>query len=416
MPDAFASSTAVQLIKRQISISAPSGMTVGQKWDCHIFTAPLLTSQVARPYDTNTVYWRQMSTNTGGLGTVNVVKAIDTGTTPFNLLPTGLSPGANWPAPPGWTSGCYSPTDNGNAFGSMRLVGGGLEVHNTTAELYRQGNVVVYSQPNSVSVGKGLIQTSFVTAPTVNNAEGMVYQARLPPASLAEVLLNTNAKDWEAAHGVYLPFRLQPQNAHFSQAVSAPVILTSSDQSLDLADFTYCWGTQTACNTAGSAATANPFGNSVRMQELHTTGCYFSGLGPETTLTLTLRFFVEIAPTPSNPTLLSLASPSPPYDPVAMELYSRAVAELLPGCMVGENANGEWWETVKRVIANVTPAVAAMGPYGALAGAAMGAGTGAIDSAIKRKQAKKEAEKALVPVLQKKASAPASGPKSYSKK
>jgi hypothetical protein len=105
----------------------------------------------------------------------------------------------------------------------------------------------------------------------------------------------------------------------------------------------------------------------VRVTNHNTVGAYFTGLGPETVLTLDIRFIVEIAPTPNNQTLISLASPSAAFDPIALEMYTKAVAELPPGVMVKFNGSGKWWEIVKNVLSKASPLVANMGPYGAIA-------------------------------------------------
>lgn len=410
LPDQFGSSTCVQLIKRQVVIRPPAGIVAGQTWDAHIFSAPLLTTQVARSYSYNVNRLRQYDAAAGagsaigGLGTVNVASAINTGATPFNLLPTGLSPAAGWTAPTGWSCVSFSPADGGNSFGQMRMVSGGFEVHNTTAELYKQGNCVVYSQPNTLALTEPAVFYAYSTAPA-NVLPANVLTARLPPASLQEVLLNTNAKSWEAAYGCYVPFRIQPQEANYAQATSSPLILTSSDSSLDYANYYLAYGVQCESGANQISTTQNP----IRLQAMHTVGAYFSGLGPESVLTLDLRFFVEIAPTPSNPTLLSLASPSPPFDPLALELYTQALAELLPGCMVNENASGKWWQKVKSAIDTVIPVVSTMGPYGA----ALGAGwegikgvAGAVEHAVSTRKAQKDASKKKGPPEPKKPSAP----------
>jgi len=86
-----------------------------------------------------------------------------------------------------------------------------------------------------------------------------------------------------------------------------------------------------------------------------TSGMYLTGLAEQSTIEFTFRIFIEVFPNTSNEALLVLATDSPPFDPLALEIYSRVITELPPCVPVYMNASGKWWQKVARVIANVAP-------------------------------------------------------------
>jgi hypothetical protein len=78
----------------------------------------------------------------------------------------------------------------------------------------------------------------------------------------------------------------------------------------------------------------------------HTSGAYFTGLNPNSTLTINAKWILESAPTQESKQLVVLAQPSPAYDPVALEIYKEAARMLPPGVPVGDNKSGDFWDSV----------------------------------------------------------------------
>jgi hypothetical protein len=104
-------------------------------------------------------------------------------------------------------------------------------------------------------------------------------------------------------------------------------------------------------------------------------GSIFTGLSNETTLQVTVKYYVERIPTVSDPDLLVLSRPSPQYDPMAVEIYSRAMSELPVAVAVGENPLGEWFNDVLDTVSEFAPALGSVfGPMGAAAGSTLAAG------------------------------------------
>lgn len=378
----------VQFIKKKVTITAPAGFAAGDKWDCHIFSLPIMTSQVGRPGTIAPGKITLSATNAGSFATVNINK----GVTGVGLLPNNVT----WAPPLGFASSGYSPCDNANDYSMMRLIGGGFEVHNDTADLYKQGSVTVYAQPTDSQSDFGVIQYS----PT-SYAASLWDKTRMPPIDIQSATSNVNSVTWSAADGCYVPFQLDTENLHFSQATAIPLISAFADSSLPGFSPTPAWGVETdraSFADASAAVTVGRADQPLRRAGIETTGAYFVGLGYDTVLTLDMRFIVEVAPTPANTTLISLATPSSEYDPEALILYARSVRELPPGVKVTMNAAGDWWRMVSGAINYAAPIVSKFGPYGtAIAGAARGAQMVGDTIQQVRNENKKKKKKAEVP-------------------
>lgn len=381
LPDQFAGATVVQFIKRKVTITPPPGLAADALWDCHVTTVPVMTTEIgyAAAYGPGVVIIPSDAVDRA-MATVTVVKAA-AGKETFPTTYPLIDPGAVFS-----TEG-YSPCDNGNDFSMMRIIGGGFEIHNDTAALYKKGSVTVYSQPTELT--SELASTS---APGSGTGFSTIYKSRMPPSTSSLAISNINARTWSAADGCYVPFLLNMDQTSFSQTSPSPLVLNFSDSSADNA---YTVSTGAVCTGMKLAGENTPMfraSNPLRKAGLDTVGAYFTGLGIDTVLTLDVRFIVEVAPTPANTTLISLSSPSSEYDPEALILYSKAVRELPPGVKVSMNAAGDWWRLVSGAIGAAAPVIARLGPYGAAA-ATLATGAKAIgDTVLIQRQNKRVEE------------------------
>lgn len=369
LPDTYSGPTVVQFIKKKLILTAPAG-TVGT-WDAHIFTAPLMSTE-------NGSYGLYEP----GVFSIPAPAELPMGTINAYCVPAGtkslpIKGTTAYTAP--YELRCISPCDNGNDYSMMRIIGGGFEVHNDTPELYKNGTVSVYSQASQYE--KEFTRFSYAVD---TDFGGDASKARMPPQYANDAVQLVNTRTWSALDGCYVPFVLDLSRSHFQQATSAPLILNEVDSSA-------AYGTTTAAfvlnieEVNGYYRSKSP----LRMAGLETVGAYFSGLTKETVLTLDVRFIVEVAPTQANTTLVSLASPSSQYDPLALELYSRAVRELPPGVKVSANAAGDWWRVVSGAIKVASPIASKFGPYGQAASAIM-SGAGVIGDRIVENRLKKK--------------------------
>jgi len=265
----------------------------------------------------------------------------------------------------------YSPTD-GNKASQIRLIGGGFEVHNDTAELFKSGSVTVYSSANDWSEPQlSRVDTESAGTPFF----GLTTAARYPPVLSTDAALYTDARTWSASEGCYVPLRFDldcPSTKFMPRNTSIPLFREKEDGTPgSTSGFMTPYSTQVDFRV-GPGELASYFvmdtvlNNGWLQAPIETTGSFFSGLSPETVLTLDMRFITELAPTAANPALLSLCSPSAHYDPRAMECYTNCLLTLPPGVPVSMNEKGDFWrmaiKAAKAGMTIATPIATAMGP------------------------------------------------------
>lgn len=369
-PDELSTSTAMQTIRKIITIVKPTELADTDTWDCHIATIPLAdtvhswANSIANPrghYDLTG------AATVATLGTVTVSKCkSDQQTFPqddtvFNYTDKRQIYG-------------YSGTDTNNKSPS-RLIAGGFEVHNATAELERQGSVTVYSMPNSMNQPSPCRITG-ATGGVIGLSSARV--ARMPPARPDLAAIMNDARTWKAADGVYVPFRLNTESEGFrlNARENGAFALTTNDSGAgdattkfivsnteedginvtasgaptgDIINLRTMHGTSTNVNGSYVAADELPGISGYKQAPIQTSGAYFSGLSAGTVLTLNIRYLLEVAPTAANPELLYTTSPSPLYDPRALETYTNIINRMPPGVPVDMNAKGDFWRLIKGV-------------------------------------------------------------------
>jgi hypothetical protein len=375
IPDRDLGDTAIQYIKRKVTIKKPANVT--GTWDCHITSLPLLTTIKPAVKMTTPLFGASNATcgvllgdslidiNNGPLtnrpmmlGTVVAYACRsgdntwpEFGTDPFDDANTGMPPIADASAVPEYYQ--FDAVNRDDLGGMAKLIGGGFEVHNVTPELYKSGSVTAYMAPQ-----QSIDQVQPVRAWDAANSGGAFTQTfRTPPANVAQATQYPNSRTWNAGEGCVCPMVLEPQHSTFQPTSVRSPLFRTSDVAYDALPHPV-----DVCVFSDSVATSN--GLTVtpghRAAPVLTTGCYFTGLSPETVLTMDVRFVVERRPTAANEMLLSLSSPPARYDPAAIEFYSRLRQMLPPGAPVSWNETGEWW---RQILRHVGPAAKAVAPF-----------------------------------------------------
>lgn len=331
-PDADASGTIVACYNLSMEVKKPAA-TVGN-WDCHVYTLPM-----AAPAEftlcTQTEGVLTSVAELGKLGLINVACADsmqDTfpGTAPFVS-----------------TNYVNTPFDTKDIVlkGVTRIVGMGMEVVNTTAEVYRQGSVTAYRMPQGRAFSEFVLDGKDDTEVT----RGTANRYRAPPTNLSQAVSLLNSVTWSADLGAYqvVPFA----------SVDNPLVNVGY-QSTIVSNGT---GMDPGAASVLSGQIMTPSGTFISGPGQHipinTSGLYFSGLSVATTLRVKVKLYVERAPTPEEPDLVVLATPSAGYDIRALQLYARAINTLAVGVPVGYNAAGDWWRTVLDVISTAAPVI-----------------------------------------------------------
>jgi len=372
-PDVNTSATVAQLIKKQIQIAAPTGI-VGN-WDASIVMFPTLAS-ITIPFINTLNNFGQITASAalangffaGGL-------VINSGATGGNLWPNSTT---NAVAPANFTSTFVDIHEY--AKGDVRIIGMGFEVVNTTAALTKQGQVTAYRMPTVPT----LTEVSYLLALSAGNTVGFAaqpfYNHRFPPSTIADAQLLYGSRSWAAAEGSYTVCR---QNSEENRLQSPDYIQDgyfSLDSNIAAGNFMF------STNQPGFA------GFSGKPADIHApfdlSGVHYTGLSPTTTLTVNVRWLIERSPSPQEPDIVVLATPSAAYDPLALELYTHCIGKMPPGVMLSENSLGDWFRsalsTVQKWAPKVGDFVGNFVPGAQLVGGAIGRGAEAVHDAFGR--------------------------------
>jgi hypothetical protein len=344
-PDLETASSVVRLIKQTQSITTNQGATAN--WDCYIDLWPFL----------NTLNFNNTAnhTYTGKINDAILYDTVDPQSNFGGLSIAGVL--ADGTMNYGINSNFIRNITLPDAFaaGTQRVVGIGFEVVNTTAPLHKQGQAIVYRQPNSVLSSTGYRFFS------LNNNAGFTAQGTYtcgllnsPPTSIADTMLLPGSRQWPAGEGCYVVGCFAgSENPPTMVNYTTPVI-GSQDGFTDVAfnqlippalpldnstNVLFCppLAPQIGARQLGAA-------NPCIIHPLHGCGARLIGLSPETSLSVTLNIYLETFPTPSDRSILVLATPSAQYDPVALEIFSHALTYLPVGVPVRENGLGEWFQ------------------------------------------------------------------------
>jgi len=396
IPDNDSQSSAIQMVPKVYQITAPAGLDAGETWSAHIATLPLASTHLANSY------WRQDVTDATGdaslnvgdntwegpVGTITVITHGDnpgtygTGNMSYPVTKhQGLDFGLDANATPAKRTSVAFSLDDDNKATMKKLIAGGFEVHNDTAALYKQGSVTVYSSGQGIQ--RDCSRVRYGSA-SVDYNDQNIRRSRQPPESKAAAGSMPDARTFEAAEGCYVPIRLG-DDTHYSISTRSNFATESydtTDSSVETAGF--------ITRPLDTAFVYKKFTGMHRPLDIETTGAYFSGLSPETTLTLTVKFVIELCPTTANPSMLYMASPTALYCPRAIELYHQLIRAMPPGVPVNFNAKGDWFRMATKVIGDIAPQVAPMiglaSPQLALAATAAGAAARVANKATKVNQ------------------------------
>lgn len=369
-PDADGAASVVNVFKVTLNITKPAG--AAGNWDCHIFNLPHTTGRNGLNYytgDTNLTYGRghlafdNPMVQFAPLGLVNVIKA-DAGQPMFY---------ENNPwAPTNWSNTIATAAlEPELETGLGRIIGMGMEVENTTAELNKQGAVLMYRMPGG--------QPCSSTGTIVNTASTEYVQVDMRhysalPADMDDASRLKGTRTWAAKDGFYMPITFSSDHVPFSTAQNVGASYqvgeaNSGSQRCLIPPYTGI-GTKDAQGNLTAACPSKAF------FPINIHGAIFTGLSPETTLTLKVRIYYESAVTHHLATLATLAGPSAGLDLNALKMYAEMVRHLPVAVPVSYNSFGKFFRMIigkaKSVIPKVLPLAEALLPPQAAAAIAAG--------------------------------------------
>jgi len=363
VPDQMIAGSVRQCVRQTLTVSCPTALATGN-WDCNITSFP-----DSLPGSLN--QWTATQGTSGGL-----VENLNTyGITP-NTNPPAIAGGVVAYSTASGTTQSFKSASNwipsvqasvsagGNRFkanvpGSWREYARAIEVINSTAPLYQQGQCIVWRQPMPTPT-EATVVTVFdpeagVAGTTIPGSVSAV-RSPAPPATPAEAIQLLGSREWHAKEGAYV--------MNTSNMDSNPLINGQYMYNLwydNTYDDQVVWGPNWVnAQLPNMALNTYPAFFPSALQPFNMGGAYFVGLSPQTTLTISIRSYVEIFPSQLGNTLTSLATPSAPYDERARRLYAECMKTMPPGVMLCENGFGDWLSDVAGKIANFVSPVANM--------------------------------------------------------
>lgn len=346
-PDVETSASVVRLVKQSTTVSVDPSIT--GNWDCLVVQWPWMEQH---PFNMTTARSNnQISTSTGiqPLGGLQVFQ-----------IPSGTVGGFDLSNPLVISSNAIV-LSNLVQQGSTRMIGAGFEIHNTTAEIAKQGaicNFMMHNVPRDASLFTAEIPVGGTNVIT-NAFNGTCFRA--PPRTTQEALLIPGSNEWAAKDGVYATCRFQGvDNPPYTVDYNLPVLF-------DTDDFPGPPGTNTS--SFFYPAEAMSVGTSAcpgfKCFPIHTSGCILTGLSNTTSFRLNSNVFIEAFPGPRQQLDLSIATPSAAFDPRALEIYSHTLGHAPVAVPVGENPLGEWFMDMVGKVGNFLSNVP--GPVGIVA-------------------------------------------------
>jgi hypothetical protein len=380
MPDqGIGKSVTFQVVQEyQISkLNSPVPLPAGN-WSCRIGNYPWLTTQTLNPglFFGEIVTQQPASTSVFGVPVqVNYAPdGADFSSVAVNVL--------------GNAQGCQVPTEF--LQGVTKVCGMGIEVINTTAILNKQGlmSCARMVQPDVESYTSYVAFSNAIPPVPVNAwAIKSLTPFRTLPKNLTELALYPGFAQEEAKDGYYAPVLFRFDRFPHYPTPYGTVLLEDDPHAgpFDTSNPITCYSSHlTPFNLPAGEGNTTTFYSSRELPLYY--GCdsnvvFFTGLSESTTLNLRVRWILERFPSDQEKQVLVIATPSASYDPVALEIYSRAVQMLPSGVPFTENPAGEWWKTMLAAIGKVAAPMLGMlpSPIGKALGAAIPIGIKALE-------------------------------------
>jgi len=352
-PDENQAKSVIMEIKQALQLTCPASLA-GQKWSALIFTSGDLrrtdysfgVPRYGQPMEARTFEdtYGRIGTGIYPIQPLTVYCApdgehlfVDNDALPWNQATTDRWQGLNF---------------EDFVKDRCRLLGGAIEIHDTSPELYKSGSLTV------VDVSSTFVATNVITNNYTFDQQRVLMNAihfNAPPATLDEATLLPGSRTWEAKDGVYATLKQSKmENPYEPTQFASPVWATSypalanGDASGSIAGVGVPPSVDIAVTTvtAGTVTSWVPYGTPVLPVPFDLKCIILSGLDPNASYRINFNAIIEAIPDLDDQQLLVLAKPGPPLDTAAIELYSEIMGELPSGVPVRENLSGEWLQKV----------------------------------------------------------------------
>ena len=351
-PDLYTGKSVVETIPVSITASSPYGPGTGS-YNIRVVTNPIMGSQQcvrANRFDS------QVQLQTASPGNIVTVSSLDVD---FFLGATGNF--SDYPVNP--LHGTLPPDV---LDGSVKVLGCGLEIVDTTPELYK-GGITYAARTPQLLIQQGDTTTLLDPAATVT-ANVTCNGLLAAPTTVSELMTYPNATKWEAKFGLYSV--IEQYDVAASTSVGGQHLLRYTSQlpndngdasgalygyPVDAPNCTILTPARTGFSVDRYAAV-----DSVHIAPSDSVVVMMMGLNENATFNIRLKYFIERRVNSSITSLLPLvpfARESPSFNPKVLELVSRIWHDLPVAVKYGENPAGEFWDRILSAIGALAPVV-----------------------------------------------------------
>lgn len=288
-----------------------------------------------------------------------------------------------------------STATNGPGRRVIRIVGCAFEVIDNTPDIYKQGSVTVYRQPQcetTIQRSNRFWNPTLSTPALAYTRQYPVTDLQMPPSNLQSAVLYSGATTWQASKGCYcvgtpyvseIPFKEVGPVYHCYTGYNPTIgtSLTNGQYSLVPTNYLYAIAGDSIISQSQTVTPDAVF-------PFNTSGAYFTGLNTQYgSLRVRYRVFAEILPTPSDSTLIPLATPTIPFSSEVSDYLISAFKSMPAGVPQTHNPAGEYW---RKLLGTVEKASAAISPMASLVSPELGAIVAGVGAGAKLANAKKK--------------------------
>lgn len=344
LPDGTVGQSVLFDVRQTFTITKPAA--VADQWDCNLTVMPFQAgsedAKMQRSLLSAVVVGPENLWNAGGFNAlqVNADPNIDSRLPASFLVYNAVTAGDPTFISATSTYGRFDLSPFMPTSGSSRLISAAFEVHNTTAELEKQGSVIVYRAENEAE-RRAYKVINEVNA-TVREASQLMC-ASLPPITSEEAQQARGIVD-EAKEGCLVPIIID-------QDRNPPSRMAGQE------GFLYIKSGDNSISWVSPGLSSVVLGNKVgpvfaQCFPLETSGAYFTGLSATTTLTVSVRCVIEHFPYVGT-SLFPLARDAPKADSKALELVAEIQSVMLAGYPVHENSAGDFFKRALGVVKSI---------------------------------------------------------------
>lgn len=353
IPDDNEGMSVCMVINDSVQINKPSSFGASSTWNARITVQPTMSTADVMPvsYRPNAAFCSVL-TPVGRIASVQI--DYSEGVNDFNDFGDYIG---------GSSSQLYVP--DSQLVGPTKLAGLGVEVIDTTAQIYKQGLISCIDM-NQSSVPTAISCAIPSQGTTVPGFSGVfdAYTVRTPPRNLGDMVKYQPIAQWEAKDGAYAVAQLKSVGTYPANTTFGVPLLLNED---------FAAGPNRTLTTQRLTALSSqtPITNLTQLTPvrlcplapLNTKVIMLTGLSPQASYVVRARWIIEKYPNDFEPQILPMVTPTAALDPHALEIYSRVAQGMAPMVPLAWNSSRKWWKSVLSDIADTISAGLLMIPH-----------------------------------------------------